>query len=82
MNTSCDHLLVFCVQYNTAQPPTRFINLEIPDDSSADHVFLGEVTFMDGNESCGPAAPTTGIMNYSGLHACCKLLHSQWNNIM
>ena len=34
MNTSCDHLLVFCVKYNTTQPPTRFINLVIANDSS------------------------------------------------
>jgi hypothetical protein len=53
MATSCDRLVSFCVKYNTTQPPTRFINLEIPANSSADHVFLGEVTFLNGgNEPC------------------------------
>ena len=58
MNISCDHLLVFCVKYNPAQPPTRFINLEIPDSSSGDLVFLGEVTFLNGgNKPCNLAMP-------------------------
>ena len=58
MNTSCDHLLVFCVKYNTTQPPTRFINLEIPATSSENYVFLGEVTFFNGgNKSCDLAMP-------------------------
>jgi hypothetical protein len=53
MSTSCDGLLVFCVKYNTTQSLTRLINLEIPANSSADHVFLGEVTFLNGgNEPC------------------------------
>ena len=54
MNTSCDHLLVFCVQYNATLPPTQFINLVIANDISVDYVFLGEVTFIDGagNEPC------------------------------
>jgi hypothetical protein len=53
INTSCDRLLVFCVKYNTTRSPTQFINLEIPTSSSADYVFLGEVTFLNGgNEPC------------------------------
>ena len=48
MATSCDRLLVFCVKYNTTQPPTRFINLVIPNNRS-DYVFLGEVTFLNGS---------------------------------
>ena len=53
MATSCDHLLVFCVKYNTTQSPTQFINLVIPSNSSVDYVFLAEVTFLDGgNEPC------------------------------
>ena len=53
MSTSCDRLVVFCVKYNTTQSPTQFINLEIPTNNSADHVFLGEVTFLNGgNEPC------------------------------
>ena len=55
MVTSCDRLVVFriCVRYNTTQSPTRFINLEIPTNSSADHVFLGELTFLNGgSEPC------------------------------
>ena len=60
MNISCDHLLVFCVKYNPAQPPTRFINLEIPHSSSGDFVFLGEVTFLNGgNKPCNLAMPVT-----------------------
>ena len=75
MNTSCDHLLVFCVKYNTILPPTRFINLVIANDSSADYVFLGEVTFLDGasNEPCyipprsGKNANSHIICNYHAL---------------
>ena len=58
MNTSCDHLLVFCVKFNTTQPPTQFINLEIPHSSSGDFVFLGEVIFLNGgNKPCNLAMP-------------------------
>ena len=60
MNTSCDHLLVFCVKYNPTQLPTRFINLEIPHSSSGAFVFLGEVTFFNGgNKPCNLAMPGT-----------------------
>ena len=60
MNTSCDHLLVFCVKYNMTQQPTRFINLVIPYNNS-DHVFLGEVTFLNGgSEPCDLAMPIQG----------------------
>ena len=48
VNTSCHQLLVFCVKYNITQPPTRFINLVIPQNNS-DYVFLGEVTFRNGS---------------------------------
>ena len=54
MSTSCDRLLIFCVKYrsNTTESPSRFINLEIPNNNS-DYVFLGEVTFLSGsNEPC------------------------------
>ena len=58
MNTSCNHLLVFCVKYNPTQPPTQFINLVIPHISSGDLVFLGEVTFLNGgNKPCNLAMP-------------------------
>ena len=58
MNTSCDHLLVFCVKYNPTQLPTQFINLEIPNNSSGTFVFLGEVTFLNGgNKPCDLAMP-------------------------
>ena len=58
MNISCDHLLVFCVKYNPTQPPTRFINLEIPHSSSGASVYLGEVTFLNGgNKPCNLAMP-------------------------
>ena len=53
MATSCKSLVVFCVKYDTTQPPTRFINLEILNNTSEDYVFLGEVTFLNGgNEPC------------------------------
>ena len=58
MNTSCDHLLVFCVKYNPTQLPTQFINLEIPHNSSGAFVFLGEVTFLNGgNKPCNLTMP-------------------------
>ena len=46
MNTSCDHLLVFCVKYHPTQLPTQFINFGIPHSSSGAFMFLGEVTFL------------------------------------
>ena len=49
MATSCDGLVEICLKYNTIQSPTRFINLEILDNASEDHVFLGEVTFLNGD---------------------------------
>ena len=56
MATSCDQLLVFCVKYDTTQSPTRFINLEILNNTSEDYVFFGEVTFLNGgNEPCNLA---------------------------
>ena len=61
MATSCDQLLVYCVKYNTTQSPTRFINLEIPTNSSANHVFLGELTFLNGgNEPCDLSSTLPG----------------------
>ena len=64
MGTSCDHLLVFCVQYSQtdAASPTRYINLEFPPSNiiNSDFVFLGEVTFLNGgSEPCDPTMPIT-----------------------
>ena len=66
-DTSCDHLLVFCVKYDTTMPRTRFINLEIPPASSRDYVFLGEVTFLNGGSEQGSdfASPIEGIIQQS-----------------
>ena len=55
-NTSCDQLLVFCVEYSGGMS-SRYINLEFPFVSGAvsNFVFLGEVTFLNGSgEPCGP----------------------------
>ena len=72
MATSCDQLLVFCVKYNTIQSPTRFINLEIPTNRSADHVFLGELTFLNGgSEPCYLSSTLPG--KTTGSH--CILYH-------
>ena len=66
VGTSCDHLLVFCVPYNTsvdAPSPTRYINLVFPQASGtrSKYVFLGEVTFLKGgDEPCDPTTPRPG----------------------
>ena len=73
MSTSCDQLLVYCVKYNTTQSPTRFINLEIPTNSSANHVFLGELTFLNGgNEPCDLSSTLPG--KNTGSH--CIIIYS------
>ena len=60
VGTSCDHLLLFCVKYNTsvdAPSPTHYINLVFPGASEtwSKYVFLGEVTFLKGgDEPCDP----------------------------
>ena len=55
MNTSCDRLLVFCVQYSQTGvvSPTRYINLEFPPSNitNSSYVFLGEVTFLNGGSA-------------------------------
>ena len=44
------------MKYNMAQPPTRFINLVIPNNTSY-YIFFGEVTFLNGgSKSCDLAA--------------------------
>ena len=58
MSTSCDGLLLFCVQYTDAASPTRYINLEFLSSNitNSTFVFLGEVTFLNGGmEPCDPA---------------------------
>ena len=59
---SCDHLLVFCVKYNTsvdAPSPTDNISLVFPgaSETGSKYVFLGDVTFLKGGD--GPCDPTT-----------------------
>ena len=74
MVTSCDHLIIFCVRYDTTQSPTRFINLEIPTNSSADHVFLGELTFLNGgSEPCYLSSTLPG--KNTGSHNICIQLY-------
>ena len=55
-NTSCDHLLIFCVEYSGGMS-SRYINLEFPFErnTGSDFVFLGEVTFLNGGDQpCNP----------------------------
>ena len=55
-NTSCDQLLVFCVEYSGGMS-SRYINIEFPfvSDAVSNFVFLGEVTFLNGSgEPCSP----------------------------
>ena len=61
VGTSCDHLIVFCVKYNTsvdAPSPTHYINLVFPraSETGSKYVFLGEVTFLKGGDE--PSHPT------------------------
>ena len=55
-NTSCDQLLIFCVEYSGGMS-SRYINIEFPfvSDAVSNFVFLGEVTFLNGSgEPCNP----------------------------
>ena len=55
-NTSCDQLLIFCVEYSGGMS-SRYINIEFPfvSDAVSNFVFLGEVTFLNGSgEPCSP----------------------------
>ena len=48
LNTSCDHLVNFCVMFNDSLSASYF-NLEFPHQTNSNShfsVFLGEVTFM------------------------------------
>ena len=76
-NTSCDHLIRFCVDLNGAVSVTAF-DLEFPYQNNSDFVFLAEVTLLDGGaEPCSPPElitvpvtrflPTTEGMNYCML---------------
>lgn len=56
LNTSCDHLVNFCVMFNDSLSASYF-NLEFPHQNNLNShfVFLGEVTFLDsGMEPCDP----------------------------
>ena len=53
-NTSCDHLIRFCVDFQGAVSVTAF-DLEFPYQNGSNFVFLAEVTFLDGGaEPCSP----------------------------
>ena len=73
VGTSCDHLLVFCVKYNTsvdAPSPTHYINLMFPGASQtrSKYVFLGEVSFLKGgDEPCDPT-PRPGKFTVTFVH--------------
>ena len=63
-NTSCDQLLVFCVEYSGGMS-SRYMNLEFPFVSGAvsNFVFLGEVTFLNGSgEPCSPPRLITEVV--------------------
>ena len=50
--TSCDHLIKFCVDFDSATSVPYF-NLEFPYRNNSNYVFLGEVTFVDlGAQPC------------------------------
>ena len=52
--TSCDHLIRFCVDFSGAVSVTAF-DLEFPDQNNSSFVFLAEVTFLNGGtEPCDP----------------------------
>ena len=56
LNTSCDHLIRFCVEFSGGVSVPYF-NLEFPyqTNSNSSFVFLGEVTFLrNAAEPCGP----------------------------
>ena len=73
VGTSCDHLLVLCVKYNTsvdAPSPTHYINLVFPGASQtrSKYVFLGELTFLNGgDEPCAPT-PRPGKLTMTFVH--------------
>ena len=65
-NTSCDQLLVFCVEYSGGMS-SRYINIEFPfvSDTVSNLVFLGEVTFLNGScEPCGPTRLVTDAVTH------------------
>ena len=56
LNTSCVHLIKFCVQFSGGES-VSYVNLEFPfqTNSNSSFVFLGEVTFLNGGaDPCGP----------------------------
>ena len=85
-NTSCDQLLIFCVEYSGGMS-SRYINLEFPfvDNTNSSFVFLGEVTFLNGGgEPCDPprlvteatTSATVGkLQSITSLYYMCILLN-------
>ena len=73
VGTSCDHLLVYCVKYNTsvdAPPPTNNINLVFPgaSETGSKYVFLGEVTFLKGGDESYDPTPKPGKLTITFVH--------------
>ena len=73
VGTSCDHLFVFCVKYNTsvdAPSPTHYINLVFPRASQTEskYVFLGEVTFLKGGDKPCDPTPRPGKLTITFAH--------------
>ena len=64
LNTSCDHLIKFCVEFSGGISVPYF-NLEFPyqTNSNSSFVFLGEITFLHNfAEPCGPPEPITMLV--------------------
>ena len=80
--TSCDHLLVFCVKYDTsvdAPSPTDNINLVFPSTSQTNsmYVFLGEVTFLNGSDKpCDPTPRPGEALSSFLLTLSCSLIYT------
>ena len=57
-NTSCDHLLKFCVKFGV-RLSTLYYTITFPYQTNSSYIFLGEVTFLnaDEDEPCDPDAP-------------------------
>ena len=53
LNTSCNYLLKYCVEFSHAIS-SHYLNLEFPYQDNSSFVFLGEVTFLNDSNPCDP----------------------------